>query len=92
MESTELQAAPVASLIKRFLSLICVFLLIGCGSPITWDTAPGAPLPNGAAFCTGYDAASRCTGWTSESDQCIKPKGINEPQSVVPCVSIKKLK
>lgn len=75
---------------KRSLFTIGLSLILaGCGGPIAQQTAPGAALPTGISMCRDWDAAGRCKDWSSKSSQCINPKGINEPEPVVPCDSIK---
>lgn len=70
--------------------ILLVLVLTGCGTtPNYVSTAPGSPLPYGLAFCNEWDAVGRCKNWSSNSDECINPKGINEPNPVIPCASIK---
>ncbi len=73
----------------KYLYIFLLLLVTAC-NPIYTAVAPGSPLPKGfIAGCTGWDVIGRCTSWTSESDQCVNPKGINEPNPVVPCADIK---
>lgn len=65
-----------------FLTLL---VLAGCGPLPIYAVAPGHPLASGIAMCTGYDTVGRCTGWTSNADTCVNPKGPAANPPTVPC-------
>lgn len=67
--------------------LATLLALTGCQTTYE-STSPGAALPSGIAWCNGHDAIGRCTDWSAKTDQCINPKGINEPEPTVPCNKI----
>jgi hypothetical protein len=80
---------------KKTVTLITCGLtlsLYGCaGMPPAQETAPGTALPSAYAIsvCNERDLAGRCKDWSSKSDICVNPKGINEPEPVVACSNIK---
>lgn len=76
----------------KALILSSMILLAGCsggGVHTVLETTPGSALPSGIAVCNQRDAIGRCSEWSSRSDQCVNPKGMNETNPVVPCNSIK---
>lgn len=69
--------------------VLFTLILTGCNSSYM-ATAPGAPLPSGLAVCQEWDEIGRCRQWTSESETCINPEGVNAKPPIVPCSSIRK--
>lgn len=74
--------------------LLVLLSLAGCGAPpIYVDTTPGYPLPDQSGltvnWCEERDMIGRCKIWAKPSEWCINPKGINEPEPLVACASIK---
>lgn len=68
-----------------------LLLLAGCsggGMYTVMGTTPGSALPAGIAVCNERDTIGRCSEWSSRSDQCVNPKGINEANPVVACNTI----
>ena len=74
---------------RMILAYAGLFLLAGCNS-VYQGTAPGAPIPKGIAACVEWDAVGRCKRWSSESETCINPKGMDAQPPLVPCNSFKK--
>lgn len=75
----------------RAIIVTSLILLTGCsggGMYTVMETTPGSALPKGIYTCNERDAIGRCSEWSNRSDQCVNPKGINEPDPVVPCKSI----
>ncbi len=72
--------------------IFSLFTLSGCGgAPVYLMTAPGAPLPTGAlGFCKAHDTVGRCTNWTSNSETCVNPEGVNANPPTIPCADIRK--
>ncbi len=65
--------------------VILLLALTGCTANYL-ATAPGAAMPSPLlAFCGEYDSAGRCKDWSPKTDQCINPKGVNEPEPIVSC-------
>lgn len=42
------------------------------------------------SVCNERDEIGRCKDWSAKSDQCVNPKGANEPDPIVPCSSIER--
>lgn len=61
----------------------------GGGMYTVMETTPGSALPGAIAVCNQRDSIGRCSEWSSRSDTCVNPKGMNEPNPVVPCASIR---
>jgi len=72
-----------------FSSLLLLTACSGGGVHTVLETTPGSALPAGIAVCNQRDAIGRCSEWSSRSDQCVNPKGMNEPKPVVPCTTLK---
>lgn len=73
---------------KKFVLIAGVLLSVsGCGGamPIIYSVAPGHPIPDGLAVCTGNDGYGRCTNWSSNADTCVNPKGPSANPPLVPC-------
>ncbi len=75
--------------IKYILLASMLVGLTGCNS-VYQGTAPGAPIPKGIAACLEWDAVGRCKHWSSESETCINPKGMDAQPPLVPCNSFKR--
>jgi hypothetical protein len=78
--------------IMRAVFLISFVLLTGCsggGMYTVMETTPGSALPSGIAVCNKRDQIGRCKEWSSRGNQCVNPKGINEPNPVIPCATIR---
>ena len=74
---------------RMILAYAGLLLLAGCNS-VYQGTAPGAPIPKGIAACLEWDAVGRCKQWSSESETCINPKGMDAQPPLVPCNSFNK--
>ena len=86
---------------KKFFLVTMVLALQGCVAPqttpgkhvgleVAQGTAPGYPLPTGIAVCNKIDMIGRCMKYSTESDYCVNPKGINEDPPILPCSSLKR--
>lgn len=72
--------------------IICVLALLSLTAcaDLVRGTAPGAALPSttGIAVCWKRDAIGRCKDWSEKSHMCVNPKGIDEPEPLLPCSSL----
>ena len=65
------------------------FLPAACGgTPVYLTTSPGAALPGFIAACNKNDSLGRCSDWSSKTEYCVHPKGVNEPEPIIPCAMI----
>ena len=82
---------------KKYALLIgTVVALSGCGVSrmyIISQTTPGYPIPGGLSVCLeGDGTGARCKIWSNPGNECVNPKGLGEPELLVPCDSLPQYK